>query len=179
MKRLPNRRQGLRRIRSRVLPFFGGMLLLTASSAGIAQPSTPQQAQTAVPSNTAASAESHAYRVLLINGHTGLPVAGGHVLLWYNDETGPGYTALTDAQGIALMPEPPAMPVRVLISAPNLLECRHHMPGSPPEGYNFQAIAHTGLSTGNTCKGPMVRPVPGELVFYVRPPHWYDGIFNQ
>lgn len=135
--------------------------------------------QTSSPASATPTPESHAFRVLLMNGHTGLPIAGGHVLLWYNDETGPGYTAVTDTHGIALMPEPPATPVRVLVSAPDLLECRHHLSGTPPEGYGFEAIARSGVSTENTCGGPLVRPAPGELVFYVRPPHWYNGIFNQ
>lgn len=125
-----------------------------------------------------AAPDSNVFRVRLLDGRNGGPIENGHVRLWYDDAGGAAYTLVTNAKGMALMPEPVGMPVRVLLSSADRIECRRLTQNEPLPGYNLSAIAQKGDATENRCGAIGVKPRPGELVFYVRPLKWYEHL-NQ
>lgn len=124
----------------------------------------------------AAPAEDIHFRLHLVNGRTGVPIRDGHVRVWYDEPIGPGYVIATDQQGIALLPQPPGEPLRVLIEIDGLVDCRRPQRNAAPEGFNLKSLAATGVAADNSCGGTLLRPHRGELVYYVRPSRWYEGI---
>jgi hypothetical protein len=120
--------------------------------------------------------EPRVFRVHVADGRNGDAIAGAQVQLWYDEVAGPGYAIETGARGDALMPSPVGEPIRVLVSIAGYTDCRKFDHDAPPQGYNLAAIAASGMAAQNTCGRLTVRPGPGELVFYVRPSHWYENL---
>lgn len=60
------------------------------------------------------------------------------------------------------------------------VDCRPLAEGSrlPPrvQFYRVDEILKFGVVSGNTCGGFEVSRKPGELVLFVRPPHWWEAI---
>lgn len=100
------------------------------------------------------------------------------VTLWYDESAGSGYVLETDRNGVALMPQPAGQPLRVLLRADSQVDCRRTQRDQPPTGFNLQQLALHGAAAENTCGNAAVRPQPGELILYVRPRRWYEGL-NQ
>jgi hypothetical protein len=122
------------------------------------------------------SPQQLSFRVHVIDGRNGAAVSNVHLQLWYDEPAGQGYSVATDAHGIALMPAPVGEPVRVLASIVDWIDCRKPERGAPPQGYNMAAIANDGTAAQNTCGSVAIRTQPGELVLFVRPSRWYEGI---
>ena len=121
---------------------------------------------------------SAVFRVHVLDGRNGDPLRNAHLTLWYDEQAGAGTLLTTDQHGDAAMPAPIGQPGRVLVRLADLVECRTVGTRDVPAGFNLQAIAQHGESTGNHC-GPVGRhPAPGELVVFARPLRWYEGI-NQ
>jgi hypothetical protein len=40
--------------------------------------------------------------------------------------------------------------------------------------YRFQDVLIHGVVTPNKCGKAIAQPVPGQLVLFVRPPHWWE-----
>ena len=146
----------------------------TGAPAGIAVPAPPTPTVTAAPADVAP--ETRVFRVHLVDGRTGQPIANGHVKLWYDEQTGAGYEFVTGARGVGLMPAPIGDPLRVLISSVDYNDCRRPPRYAPPQAYNMADIARTGVAVENTCGSVAIHPQPGELVFFVRPTRWYENL---
>jgi hypothetical protein len=146
----------------------------TGAPAGIAVPAPPPTRQPAPSSDPAPDAR--VFRVHLVDGRTGAPIAGGHVKLWYDEPSGTGYEMATSSRGIGLMPAPVGEPLRVLVGILDYNDCRRPARYSPPQAYNMAEIAKAGVATENTCGRVAVRPQPGELLFFVRPSRWYENL---
>lgn len=145
----------------------------TGSPAGIPVPPPPAGA---THSDRAATPESQSFRIRLLDGRNGAPVAGGHVKLWYDEPSGPGYTVVTDARGLALMPTPVGEPVRILADVTGSTDCRRSQRYSSRPAYALQAVATSGTAAENTCGNIAVHTSPGELVLFVRPSRWYEKL---
>ncbi len=146
----------------------------TGSPAGVPVPPPPAASAPAVSAN--AAPESNVFRIRVVDGRSGAAMVGAHVKLWYDEPSGPGYEFATDPRGYALMPQPVGDPVRVVGKVTDYIDCRRQERGAPPEGYSLQAIAKSGMAGENACGNAAVRIHPGELVLYVRPSRWYEGI---
>lgn len=165
---------------SRVL-WIGGLLLAllahaqqqTGSPAGIPVPPPPPVAASG---NGSLAPESLSFRIRLLDGRNGAPVSGGHVKLWYDEPSGPGYTVVTDAHGIALMPAPVGEPVRLVADVTGTTDCRRSQRYTPKPAYSLNAIASAGAAAENTCGDIAVHTSPGELVLFVRPSRWYEKL---
>jgi hypothetical protein len=146
----------------------------TGAPAGIAVPAPPESSRRSGAGDI--SPDSHVFRVRLIDGRNGQPIANGHVKLWYDEPTGSGYEFVTGQRGIGLMPAPVGEPLRVLVSSVDYNDCRRTARYEPPQGYNMAEIARSGMATENTCGSVTVRPEPGELILFVRPTRWYENL---
>ncbi|MGI4853996.1 MAG: hypothetical protein ACRYF4_08145 [Janthinobacterium lividum] len=96
--------------------------------------------------------------------------------LWYDEPAGTGYQLVTDAKGFGNMPAPAGEPVRVLATVNDYVDCRHGQRDDPPAAYNLQSIATAGSAAQNGCGRVAIHPAPGQLVLFVRPSRWYEGI---
>ena len=145
----------------------------TGAPAGVPVPPPPAAS---TPATQTVAPESHSFRVRLLDGRNGTPVAGGHVKLWYDEPTGEGYTVVTDAHGIALMPAPVGQPVRILADLTGSTDCRRNQRYAPKPSYTLADIAAKGAAADNTCGDVALRTSPGELVLFVRPARWYEKL---
>ena len=116
------------------------------------------------------------FRVRVVDGRNGAPVRNAHVKLWYDEPAGSGYEFATDARGVGEMPAPVGEPLRVLATVIDYTDCRKPMRGDPPRAYNLAGIAKAGVAAENACGRVATHTRPGELVLFVRPPHWYEGL---
>ncbi len=146
----------------------------TGAPAGIPVPRVPPSTDSTKP--PADTAQSFSYRVRVVDGRNGTAIRNAHVKLWYDEPAGAGYEFATDTQGYGNMPAPAAEPLRVLVSVLDYTDCRRPMRGDPPIGYNLQNIAQHGIAAQNGCGRVAIRTSPGELVVFVRPARWYEGL---
>jgi hypothetical protein len=146
----------------------------TGAPAGVAVPPVPGNPGLATHANDTPGAMT--FRVRVIDGRNGSPVRNAHVKLWYDEPSGFGYEFATDVHGLGEMPAPVGAPVRVLATVTDYTDCRKPLRDDPPEGYNLAGIAKSGIATENACGRVSVHTQPGELVLFVRPPHWYEGL---
>ncbi len=150
---------------------------LSGPPAGVPVPPAPiasEAPKTISPAD--AAPDSHVFRVRVVDGRNGSALANAHLRLWYDDATGSGYALATDKHGVAVMPEPVGLPIRVLVSPIDRIDCRKVPENEPALGYNLQEIAAKGVAAENHCGDAPGRPRPGELVIFVRPVRWYEGI---
>lgn len=148
----------------------------TGASGGIPVPPVPEQHAPAAATPDDIAPDTHSFRIRLLDGRSGNPIAGGHVKLWYDEPTGNGYIVSTNARGIALMPAPIGEPIRILVHPDSDVDCRHTKPYDPPTAYSMADIAQKGIAAENTCGSLSARTSPGELVLFVRPQRWYDRL---
>ena len=154
-----------------------GVCQLSGPPAGVPVPRAPVASDGPdTGSGEAGAPNSRVFRVHAVDGRNGGASVNAHLRLWYDDATGSGYTLATDKRGIAIMPEPAGMPVRVLIAPLDRIDCRKRTESGPPSGYNMEEIAAKGAVTENNCGSVSARAQPGELIIFVRPPRWYEGI---
>lgn len=146
----------------------------TSAPAGVPVPAVPPSRSGDIPGS--GSTQSFSYRVRVVDGRNGTAVRNAHVKLWYDEPSGPGYRFVTDTQGYGNMPAPAAEPVRVLVSVADYTDCRRPLRDDPPVGYNLRNIARQGLSAENGCGRVATKTSPGELVVFVRPARWYEGL---
>lgn len=146
----------------------------TGSPAGVPVPSPPADVSSAGNANGADGAMT--FRVRVVDGRNGSPLRNAHVKLWYDEPAGSGYEFATDVRGVGQMPAPVGEPVRVIATVTDYTDCRKPMRGDPPQGYNLAAIATSGIATENACGRVSIHTQPGELVLFVRSPHWYEGL---
>ena len=144
---------------------------------GVAVPPVPapQPTERATASQPALT---NVFRVHLIDGRNGLSMDHAHVQLWYDDRGTDGTNLVTDAQGVALMPAPLGTPVRVLVSPRDAIDCTRSQKqqNAPAAAYNLATLAATGMASVNHCGPIAIKPKPGELVLFVRPLRWYEGL---
>lgn len=164
---------------------FGCLLLLctavcpaqrqTEAPAGIAAPALPVST-TQGDQDSGTAQRSRVFQVRVVDGRDAAPIRDARVRLWYDEPAGPGYQFATDAAGVGAMPSPVGTPVRILAEVTNYTDCRRPMRGDPPQGYSLEAIRQSGMAAQNGCGAIGVRTRPGELVLFVRPARWYEGI---
>lgn len=146
----------------------------TGAPAGIAAPSIPSSVDTSHVETEGAQALH--FRIRVVDGRMGSPVPNAHIRLWYDEPAGTGYQLVTDAEGFGNMPAPVGEPLRVLATVDDPMDCRRVLRGDPPKAYNLQGIATTGTAAQNGCGRVAVHATPGQLVLFVRPSRWYEGI---
>ena len=117
------------------------------------------------------------FRVRLLDGRTSLPMKNARVRVWYDERDSAGFLLITDGRGEALLPEPPATPLRVLVIPDGLYDCRKLSEREAMPGYNLQQIAGKGTIAENRCEtGTRAVPHPGELTLFARSARWYEQL---
>jgi len=117
-------------------------------------------------------AQDIAIRVL--DGRNGRPITDERVQVWVNGEKGRAADLPADKQGIALL-HLDDKPVRSIQIEANLyFDCRPFRKNSPRPAYSTVEILQSGVVTENVCGKFRRESKAGELVFFVRPLHWWE-----
>ncbi len=155
-----------------------GIGTVSSAPGGVPVPAVPSPRPTETPTAKTNPALANVFRVHVVDGRNGLSIDHAHLQLWY-DDLGAGATSLvTNPQGVALMPAPVGTPVRVLVSPQDAIDCTRSQKqqSAPAAAYNLLTLAATGMASVNHCGSIAVKPKPGELILFVRPFRWYEGL---
>ena len=119
------------------------------------------------------SAEPITIRV--VDGRSGHPITDEKLQLWFNSQSGSAMSISTDKQGVARVDAPSA--AALLLSANLYVDCRYSKQTGPERPtYPVSEIVQSGVLAANTCGKLKLSPTPGELIFFVRPEHWWEGM---
>lgn len=119
------------------------------------------------------SAEQITIRV--VDGRNGHPIIDEKLQVWFNRQSGSAMSISTDKQGIAQVDAPSG--AALLLSANLYVDCRYSKQTGPERPtYPISDILRTGVLAANTCGKLKLSPTPGELIFFVRPEHWWEGM---
>jgi hypothetical protein len=119
------------------------------------------------------SAEPITIRV--VDGRNGDPISDEKLQLWFNSRSGSAMSISTDKQGVAKVDAPSG--AALLLSANLYVDCRYSKQTGPERPtYPVSVILRSGVLAANTCGKLKLSPTPGELIFFVRPEHWWEGM---
>ncbi len=66
---------------------------------------------------------------------------------------------------------------RLIFSANLYVDCRNSKGGRDEPVYLVSDILNSGVLAANTCGTRLkIAPTPGEMILFVRPGHWWEGI---
>jgi hypothetical protein len=124
--------------------------------------------------------------VKLIDGRNGRTLRNQSVEIWLAEKSVgmPNETVRTNAEGIAFVPIPAQKPYFVIVGE-SLVDCRIDLRYTgkastdeanayKQEVYRFADVLAHGAVGANKCGKATAQPVPGQLVLFVRPPHWWE-----
>ena len=113
--------------------------------------------------------------IRVVDGRNGHPISDEKLQLWFNSQSGSAMSISTDKQGVAKVDAPSG--AALLLSANLYVECRYSKQTGPERPtYPVSDILRSGVLGANTCGKLKLSPTPGELVFFVRPEHWWEGM---
>ena|ERR1700761_9438963 len=125
---------------------------------------------------TCAHSAPRQIKIKLINGRNGEPVKEAIVDVSFGGKVIPPPTqVVTNSDGDANLQISNSAET-IMISSQLVVDCRpeNHKNYIEENAYRIQEILSRGVATENTCGKARVQQTPGVLIFYVRPPHWYD-----
>jgi hypothetical protein len=124
--------------------------------------------------------------VKLIDGRNGRSLKNQSVNIWLAEKPVgmPNQTVRTNAQGIAVVPISTQQPSFV-IRGDSLVDCRidlrynpkaatHNANAYKEEVYRVADVLAHGAVGANKCGKAAAQLAPGQLMLFVRPPHWWE-----
>ncbi len=123
--------------------------------------------------NPGISAEPITIRV--VDGRNGHPITDEKLQLWFNSQSGNALSISTNKQGVAKVDAPAG--AALLLFTNLYVDCRYSKQTGPERPtYPVSDIVRSGVLGANTCGTVKLSPRPGELIFFVRPEHWWEGM---
>lgn len=131
-----------------------------------------------------AGSDGQKIRIRVLDGRNGHPVTKESVNVWIGDkpedlllggEGVVGSLRSTDKNGEVSVPIPERHAEWIEIEADYYFDCRPYRKNSPRPAYSVKEILQSGVVLGNTCGKQRAEPRPGEITFFVRPLHWWEG----
>ena len=122
--------------------------------------------------------------VKLVDGRNGRALKDQAVAIWLGEKAVgmPGQTIRTNADGIALV-SIPIQQSSFVIGGQSLVDCRMRVrygkvvdEGKTEWAYRFADVLAHGAVGANKCGKATAQPIPGQLVLFVRPPHWWEKV---
>jgi hypothetical protein len=116
--------------------------------------------------------------IRLLDGRNGQPLRGQILDVWLGDQPdGLPIQLRSGNDGIVLLPIPRDQQVFVITSE-FAADCRPNANSSKTvvnsNVYSFNDVDRKGIVTQNSCGAATIKPVPGQLTFFVRPLHWWE-----
>jgi hypothetical protein len=121
--------------------------------------------------------------VKLVDGRNGRALKDQAVAIWLGEKAGmPSQTIRTNADGIALVPIPIQQSF-FTIGGESLVDCRMRVrygkvvdEGMTERVYRFADVLAHGAVGANKCGKATAQRIPGQLVLFVRLPHWWEKV---
>ena len=113
-------------------------------------------------------------RVRILDGRNGKPIANERAQIWINGRTGNAHELTTGRDGVATLEIPAGASLDI---ESNLFrDCRPFEKRVPRPTYSTDEIVSSGFAAGNGCGKLSSEARRGELLFFVRPRHWWEGM---
>jgi hypothetical protein len=144
------------------------------------------------------------FRIKVLNGRNGKPITKECLNIWVGTLAGPHLVAATNRDGVVVLrvsddklvaeagcqgwPVQAAWPTGsegILVTGDYYVACQEYAKvvpnaakpkfmGKIPPLYPVKEILEPGISASNTCGKFRAKPKPGELIFFVRPPGFWE-----
>jgi hypothetical protein len=123
--------------------------------------------------------------VKLVDGRNGRTLRDQSVAIWLAEKAigMPNQSVRTNTEGIAFVLVP-VQQTSFVIAGESLVDCRMHVRYGKAamdeaktyteEVYVFADVLAHGAVGANKCGKATAQPTPGQLVLFVRPPHWWE-----
>lgn len=121
-----------------------------------------------------AQAGTEMIRIHVVDGRNGKTVKDEHVQVWINSRTGNALSLNPGPDGIAVLDAPEGSSIQ--IESNFYKDCRPFKKDVPRPAYSVDEIKHDGIAAENACGKLNSEARRGELVFYVRPIHGWEGM---
>lgn len=141
----------------------------------------------AVFSNAGAAQTTQQIVVKFVDGRSGRSLKNQSVAIWLAEKAlgMPNQTLRTNTEGIALVPIP-AEQTSFVIVGESVVDCRMRVRYGKAamdeantykqEVYRFADVLARGAVGTNKCGKATAQPIAGQLVLFVRPPHWWEKV---
>jgi len=137
-------------------------------------------------------------RIKVLDGRNGRPIADECVNVWVGKGDVSSLLIATNKDGVALLHltdreneissrndrsacggrgviDPVVKYADVIgITSEHYMPCQAHPPDSPALSFSVKKVLQSGDFSANACGKIEATPKPGELVFFVRPLHWWE-----
>jgi len=121
--------------------------------------------------------------VKLVDGRNGHALKNQSIGLWLGDRAigNPAIERITSSDGTAVFPVPHEQQSFV-ISAFGFVDCRPVKIADKSTGeykqavYRFADVLGHGVVAENRCGKSVMQALPGQLVLFSRPPHWWEKV---
>lgn len=144
--------------------------------------------------------------ITIVDGRNGRPMADQCIDVWVGDRAAPKSRPLletqTDRNGVAELRltkqdakinnrtqklacglqgvvNPVVQYGDTISIGSDYMLCQARLPGGSwqaLEGFSTKGALQSGIATANTCGKAKASPTPGEIVLFVRPPHWWEKL---
>jgi hypothetical protein len=150
-----------------------------------------------------ATGRAQQIRIKAVNGSSGKPVVNECLNIWAGTLPGTHLVARTDKSGVAVLnftetgfstgtgcPGWPTVALRqadspgIIVAGDRYIACQENgkiTSGGPPvnslnrmPSYAVTTLLKAGISAGNTCGKFRAKAAPGELILFMRAPHWWE-----
>ena len=129
------------------------------------------------------SAAAQQVTVKLVDGRNGHALTHQSIGLWLGDGANgnPDVAANTGSDGTAVFPVPREQQ-SFLIYGFGLVDCRPVVKSTDKSAiahfkedvYRFADVLSHGVVAGNKCGEAAIQALPGQLILFERPPHWWE-----
>ncbi len=117
-------------------------------------------------------------RIRVLDGRNGHRVTNERLNVWIGPERGEALLLPTNKDGVAELHLDNKHGESIEVESNLYVDCRPYRKDAPRPSYSVQEVLQSGVVTQNACgKGKIeASPKPGELIFFVRPLHWWEGM---
>ncbi len=122
---------------------------------------------------TALSLRAEVIRIHVLDGRNGKAITNEQVQVWVDEAKG-ALSLATGADGTATLRALPGSSIRIATDL--YYDCRPFKKNAPRPTYSVNEILKSGLTAQNGCGKFKAEAKPGELLFFVRPVHWWEGM---
>lgn len=122
---------------------------------------------------SAMQAATQTVRVRVVDGRNGKTIKDERVQVWVGKTVNP-VEPQSGPDGVAIFNAPEGSSIE--IESNLYVDCRPFRKDAPRPVYSVDEIERTGIATANSCGKYKTTAKPGELVFYVRPLHFWEGM---
>lgn len=114
-------------------------------------------------------------RIRVLDGRNGHIISKERLNVWLGPEAGTAIELRTDRGGVATLHLEAKGVGLMSIEANYYIDCRPFVKNAPRPTYSLSEIVKSGIAAENACGKLPTEVRAGELVFFVRPAHWWEG----